>query len=148
MTQIDEYTESMESGCTCGLGPGYTCSPDCPAYLKAPPTEIVGKVELVAKTVVRTREEIALKASYVSVSITTTDTAPIQLIGQDNSRKRAVFIASADVLLAKREQAGSGMEVGFVLPANVALEIQNQDELFAVPQGADVIVSVLNERWA
>lgn len=140
-----------ETTCECGLGPGYTCHPDCPAYKKPPPSEITGSVT-VKNPVMRTREQPALKTSYVSISFAVADALPRQLLGQDDNRKRAVIWTSGAVILGKQSQLNTGATVanttGAPLDAFVsALVLTGQDELWVMPTGVVAVVSVVNERW-
>lgn len=137
--------------CECGMGPGYTCHPDCPAFKAMPPAKITGKVTI-DNTVVMTREQPALKASYTNQVFGTTDIIPLPLLSQDNNRKRAVVCSDALVILGKRSQLNTGASAdnvtGFRLDAATGqLEITNQDELWVMPTGVLAHVSVMNERW-
>jgi hypothetical protein len=113
---------------------------------------VVGDVNI-ANKVVLTREQPALKASYITVTFAVTDTQPIQLLGQDNNRKRALISSDDLVIIGKRNQLNTGQGstsvTGFRLNAFLSpLEISNQDELWALPTGVAANVSVLNERWS
>lgn len=140
-----------ETMCECGLGPGYTCHPDCPAYKKPPPSEITGSVT-VTNTVVQTREQPALKSSYTSVGFAAADTTVRSLLGQDNDRKRAVIWSTGLVVIGKRDQLSSGAAVANITGARLdaatgILPLTGQDELWVLPTGVDAVVSVVNERW-
>ena len=150
---VSEFFEDVVNHkvCECGLGPGYTCAPDCPAYKKPPPAEITGHVSIANKLVI-TREQPALKASYVTVSFTADDTRPQQLFGTDNNRKRALVWTDALVIIGKREQLNTGATTLNISGARfdafaAPIEITNQDELWVIPTGVAANISVINERW-
>lgn len=141
----------MNETCECGLGPGYTCHPDCPAYKKPPPSEITGTVT-VKNSVVPTREQPALKSSYTSITFAAADTIVQPLLGQDGDRKCARIWTTGLVILGKRDQLNSGMSLTTMTGARLnaaagILPLTSQDELWVLPTGVDAVVSVVNERW-
>lgn len=145
---MNDYTPTY---CECGLGPGFTCHPDCPAYKKPPPSEITGSVT-VKNSVVQTREQPALKSSYTSVAFAAADTIVRSLLGQDDNRKRAVVWSTGLVVIGKRDQLSSGVALVNITGARLdaatgAIELTGQDDVWVIPTGVDAVVSVVNERW-
>lgn len=131
-----------EEQCTCGLGPGYTCHPDCPAYKEPPPGKIEGTVSVKGHVKSRAPDN----GSYSTFQFATTDTAPIMLIGRDDNRCRLLVWSDAVVFIGRRDSiiGGGGARLSANTPPVV---LKNADELWARPTGAAANISVVNERY-
>lgn len=127
--------------CVCGQGGGMACHPDCPAYVPPPPTEITGSVKISGKT----RHRAPDNAVYRSQTFVAANTEPVQLLGKDDQRARALVWATAAVIIGRLHNINNS--VGVTPPANTVIELHNQDELWAKPTGVDAIVHVVNERY-
>lgn len=133
---------NTEKGCTCGYGPGPMCNPACPGYEKPPPGEITGEVTV--KSAIRTRK--ADNASYTTFVFATTDTQPVQVLGKDNRRTRAIIFSDGIVRIGRRDSVSAGG--GARLLANFAMPaLENADELWVAPTGVAANVSVIQERY-
>jgi len=132
--------------CECGYGPGSTCDPNCPAWEKPQPTDIVVK-----NAYVLTREQPSLKSSFLKLNLEASNTSAQQLVGADEHRKRVVISSDAPVYIGVRS-AMQGDSVpanqAFRLPADHMLTLTCQDEIWAGFNTEAAEVSVVNERWA
>lgn len=111
------------------------------------PVDIKGKV--VVDSAVRTNEEAADYGAYSTYAVTATDN-PIQILGHDDNRARAViWVDTNSVYIGKREQIYATLPgfQGALLSSGQRIEIRNKQPVWMAPNGQACNVSVINERW-
>lgn len=98
----------------------------------------------VIQTVRPVQESPPLYGSYITIPIGATD-APVKLAGQDTGRYRVLVWSDAKVLIGT--QKGITANQGATLAAGQpAVEIRNQQEVWAASTGAPANISVVVER--
>lgn len=133
------------AGCTCGWwdkdNQGEACSPGCPTYLPPPPSEISGSVTVANRAI---KDEKPNTASYARYGLTA-DALPVKLMGKDANRVRAVVLSTGAISIGKRDNVS-----GYYDPAVMfgPLVLENQDELWCTTEAADIVVTVIQERWS
>lgn len=86
-------------------------------------------------------------ATFITVALdatATNGTLPVQLLGEDNRRKRALIWSDAVVYIGKRDSVAGG---GARVPIGMIVELQNTQEVFVRVTTGQANVSVVNERW-
>lgn len=79
-----------------------------------------------------------------AMNVFSTDVGRLRrVLGDDPRRARTIMVAASAFLVA-RSASGSGC----LWPANVALYLENQDEVWATSTGASVDITVIQEYWA
>jgi hypothetical protein len=115
------------------------------------PESVPVKGSVTVEEAVRTNEEAADYGAYSTYLITATDTAPVQILGHDDNRARAVVWIDGttnSVWIGKKEQVfATGGAQGALLSSGQRIEIRNKQPLFYVPNGVACNLSVINERW-
>ena len=109
---------------------------DEPSYANIPPVPVS----------IRGPVETRIMGSRVGVSRSiTVTTTPETVLGADVRRRRAVFLAAAAVRLGTLEDVNN--DAGFLLSANVPLEITHVDIVWCRSDTSTARLSILVEEW-